>query len=398
MRIPVLALSSTGRRVVVNAILYRAWCVVLFVGGGLFLLAGVLGCSDTESSDSPEEAAANNEEPSLAVAAVEVYPRTLTHRISASNPVEALRTVRPATPVTGTMRRVYVEEGNRVRAGDLLAEMDVREQRAELKRAEARLEQELAAYERTRQLRDRDFSSAQEYESQKAERDVAASEVELWETRVELGQIRASTDAVVTERNVEPGEAVSSNDALFALADVSTLVVRVGVSERHIPHMEQGQSVDVHLDAYPDTSFGGSVRRIFPHADDDRRVRVEIALDSDAHTHARPGFLARLQLSVDERTNVHAVPSEALLGSGNDPAVFVITDGELERRSVTTGIDRGGWTEIREGLHAGERVVASNPAALQPGTRVRISNLIAHPSDPDDVPGAVGDTTAASAE
>lgn len=374
----------------------RTW--LLLVGGSLLLLGGMLGCSEAGSSESGEERADAQEEPSLAVAAVDVRPRTLTQRISASNPVEAIRTVHPASPTTGTVRRVHVTEGDRVQTGDLLAELDVREQQAELQRAQARLSREQAAYERVRQLRERDFSSQQEYESQKAERDVAASEVELWETRVEMGQIRATTDAVVTARHTEPGEAVSSNDALFALADVSTLVVRVGVSERHIPRMEAGQPVELRLDAYPNDVFGGTVRRIFPHADDDRRVRVEIALDEEARERARPGFLARLQLTVDERAGVHAVPSEALLGSGNDPAVFVIANDTLERRSVTRGVDRGGWTEIQEGLRDGEWVVASNPATLQPGTRVRISNLIAHPSDPDDVPGAVDrDATASTA-
>lgn len=363
----------------------RRFALLVVCVGMMGLLVG--GCSDAGSSEANPDA--EDDEPSLAVAAVEVVPRTLSQGVSTSNAVQAVRTVRAATPSTGVVRHVHVEEGDRVQEGDLLAELDVREERAELNRAQTILEREQAAYERQKRLREREFTSAQEYEAQRADRDVAASEVELWETRVALGEIRASTDGVITARNVEPGEAVSSNDDLLALADVSTLVVRVGISERQVPYLEEGQSVQVRLDAYPDETFSGSIRRIFPQADDDRQVRVEVALGEDARAYARPGFLARLDVSVDERANVFAVPAEALLGSeADDPSVLVIANGELERRSVEPSITRDGWTIIDAGLEQGEHVVASNPATLQPGTPVRISNLVPHPSDPDTTAAA----------
>jgi len=371
----------------------------------LLLVVGLVGCSANDepenSSDSSSEEAAS-EERAQPIGAVELRPRDLSRVITVSGPIEPLRTVALASQMTGTVAEVRVEEGDRVRAGDVLARFDLSEQQAELDRARALEEKERAAYERVKELQEREFSSQAEYEQQKADLAVAESDVRLWERRVAFGTLTAPSDGIVTARHIEPGEAVAANDAAFALANTGALVLRVGVSELNIGGLAPGDDVSVRLDALPDQTFDASIRRIFPQADtDSRQVRVEVELDpaSEAITQVRPGFLARATLTIDRREGVLAVPTEALLASDADEDIlFVIEDDHLVRKPVTVGGSARGWTEILGGVTEGMYAVASNPANFNEGQRVRIASVVRHRSDPEDaehdVPTEVAPDTA----
>ena len=367
----------------------------------LALLLGLAACSDESGDDGPpvEEAAEERAQP---VGVVELLPRDLSRSITVSGQIQALRTVSLASQMTGTVEEVRVEEGDRVRAGDVLARLDLSEQQAELDRARALEAKEQAAYERVQELRAREFSSQAAYEQQKADLAVAQSEVRLWERRVAFGTLTAPTDGVVTARHIEPGEAISTADAAFEVANTSTLVLHAGVSELNVGGLAVGDPVSVRLDALPDHTFDASIRRIFPRADaDSRQVRVEVQLDPDheAFRQVRPGYLARATLLVDRRAGVLAVPTEALLASDDDQDVlFVITNDRFKRQPVTTGGSSRGWTEILDGAEEGLYAVASNPANFREDQHVRIARVVHHPSDPErDDPDGSGVPTAPTA-
>jgi membrane fusion protein, multidrug efflux system len=184
---------------------------------------------------------------------------------------------------------------------------------------------------------------------------------------------------VITQKFVESGMAVTSGESLFVLADVSTLVVRVGLSDVHVPHLSAGQPASVLVEGPDAERWPASVRRVFPSADPDTRLRtVEFALERQpGRTPPPPGALARVLVDLDERPGALAVPNEALLASaGGTPFVYVIEDDRLVRREVVTGVSRGDWTEVLEGLEPGELVVGSNPARLGEGMRVRVTERV----------------------
>lgn len=345
------------------------------------LLAFALPACDAEESAAAGQAA--TAERSVAVAAVEVAPLDLSQEIQVSGNIEPIREIRLAARMTGIVEEVRFEEGQRVERGDVLARFDVSEQEAELARARATLERARSVYDRSRALLEREMVTEAEYEDARTERAVAESEVRLWETRAAFGTVTAPAEAVVTRKLVEAGDAVSSGEPLFVLADLSTMVIPVNVSDVHAARISEGQAVEVQVDAEPGRVWEASIRRIFPVADPESRlVTVEVALDDPNREILRPGYLARVRIDVDRREGVLAVPNQALLAStGRAPFVFIIEDERLVRRNVVTGVSRRDWTEILEGLEPGERVVGSNPANLQEGTLVRVSGEITHPSD-----------------
>lgn len=342
----------------------------------------VAACTVVLSACSPESEPSGpqniRERSSLPVRAFEVSQRDLSRRIQLSSPVETLRTIELAARTAGIVREVFVETGDRVAAGQLLAELDVREQRAELARAEAALREAQANFDRLKRLRDSDYIDEASFITARSTLDIAESDVELWRTRVAFGRIVSPIDGHVIGRMVDPGASIGSLATAFELANLNELVVRIGVSELDIGEIEVGMEVPLRVDALRDSGpLAGKVRRIFPAADGaSRLLTVEISLPEAFERGVRPGFLARADLLVDYKQDVLAVPAGSV-GMGEQQYVMVINeDSELVRRAVSTGVIRGDWREILGGLKPGDQIVSSNPLDLAEGDLVRIVETV----------------------
>ncbi len=344
----------------------RTFCLAMYAA----LLLGACGASDAPENGS----AAGQGEYRQPVAASEIIRRDLSRQLSTSAVVEPYSRSRLASRTAGIIDEVLVEAGDRVEAGALLARIDMSEQRAELARIEAQREQARRAYERASQLRERGTMATADYEAARLELQVAERDAAVWSTRIAFGEVRAPMNAVVTARHVEPGEGVQAQDPLFDLTAMDLLVMRIGISELDVVHLEPGQSAPILLDAMPGNSVEGTIRRIFPTAEADTRlVTVEIALpEGSAERGVRPGFLGRVRMAIDPRPDVIAAPVTALEREGSEDYLFVIAGDRLEYRVVERGVARGDWVEIVSGLEEGEVVLATNPSELTDGQRVRI--------------------------
>lgn len=339
-------------------------------------VAILVGCSPGETDAAVSQA---EEEDSTPVAGYELQPRDLSRTASVSGTIEPLETYRLSSYADGVLTTLNVQEGDRVDAGDVLAATQLEEYRAERDRAEAEVEKLKRELERKRPLAERDAIQIAEIEQLEGDLNIAQREVHVWNTRIDLGTLVAPTDAVVTKRHVDPGTTVAANEQLLELADVSELVVPVRMSERDVGAIDRDEPVEVRLDAYPDEPMEASIRRVFPGADESsRRVTVELKLDDVADgVEPKPGFRARATIEVDRRVDRLAVPSQSLLASdGDDEIVYVIDEDKLVTRSVETGVQRRNWTEIVDGLEAGDVIVGTNPTNLREGTRVHVSQWV----------------------
>jgi len=338
----------------------------------------VVMLSACSSESEPTGQQNTRERSSLPVRAYEVSQRDLSRRIQLSSPVETLRTIELAARTAGIVREVFVETGDRVEAGQLLAELDVREQRAELSRSEATLREAQANFDRLKRLRDSDYIDEASFITARSTLEIAESDVELWHTRVDFGRIVSPIDGHVIGRMVEPGASIGNLAPAFEIANLNELVVRIGVSELDVGEIQVGTQVPLRFDAIRDSDpMAGTVRRIFPAADGaSRLLTVEISLPGAFKRGVRPGFLARADLLVDYKQNVLAVPAGSV-GMGEQQYVMVINESsELVRRAVTTGVIRGDWREILGGLEPGDQIVSSNPLDLAEGDLVRVVETV----------------------
>lgn len=335
----------------------------------LILTALFISSCESEESSAPSPSATS-------VTVAESQIRSLSDGFTVSSDVVAYRRSYVASRISGLIEEVNYEEGDRVRKGEVMAQVDVRQQRIELQNARIALDEARDIKERTEKLFESDAVARAELLTVRRNFEQAEAEVERLELQVEFGEIRAPVDGVVTARLIEIGNNVSVNERVFTVANMDLLVVRPGVSEMNLTGLDVGQQVDVSLDVYPNQTFQGTIRRIFPSVDAASRlftVEVEL-LQIDGQPTIRPGFLARTQFATDDLKNVLTIPIEAVTERDGQSHVFVLTGSEdqVELREVKLGAQQDGYAVILSGLEEGEKVAAANLDALTDGSEVRV--------------------------
>ena len=298
---------------------------------------------------------------------------TAARSVSATGTIEPIRSVGINSQLSGALLSVNVEEGDVVREGQVLARIDSRELEAQLASAEAALELAKRTMERSEQLRAQQIVTAAEFDRDKAALASAQATRDQLRTRLGYATVRAPVTGVVTQKRVEAGDIVSPQTRLFTIADRSTLVVNVLLSELDVPSLRQGDRVDVQVDAHPERTFTGRIRRIFPSADTvSRLVPVEVALNGNDARNLTMGFLARVRFGLAPRENILMIPSTALIETVGQPAVFLLRGTSVSRRSVQRGNTYEGRVEIVSGLTVGDSVVVAGQNMLRDGATVRI--------------------------
>jgi membrane fusion protein, multidrug efflux system len=307
----------------------------------------------------------------------------IARNVTVSGNIEPLRTIGVNSQLAGSLRTVQVEEGTRVQEGDVLATLDDREISAQLTSAQAQYDLADSAFQRSARLRERQVITAAEYERDRAALASATATRDQLRTRIGYATVKAPITGVVTLKSVEAGDVVGIQTHLFDIADVSTLVVRVRVSELDVVSIRPGDQTEIRLDAFPGQALRGRIRRIFPAADPvSRLVPVEVAITGADAAVARPGFLARITFGLGAREDVRLVPASAIVrDAAGTQAVYVIDEGRAERRTVQTGMISEGRVEITDGIQTGEVVVVTGTNNLRDGAAVRIVNAAAAPAE-----------------
>ncbi|MBI4499634.1 MAG: efflux RND transporter periplasmic adaptor subunit [Gemmatimonadetes bacterium] len=331
---------------------------------------GGAGSDDLAAAADSERA---NVEAAVPVEVVVAERGSLIRSSTVSGLVEPIRSVGVNAQMAGALLTVRVEEGNRVRSGQVLAELDAREITAQVRSAQANLTLARSVGERAEQLWNQQIITAAEYERDRAALAAAEAQVEQLRTRLEYATVRSPIEGVITQKRVETGDVVGSLTRLFTVADLSTLVVRVHVSELDVAHLRTGDVVAVAVDALPQATLQSRIRQIFPAADSvSRLVPVEVALSGPDAGRVMPGFMARVTLRIGDEHEGVLVPASAVLSSGGSPAVFVVRGASAARAAVRPGQTAEGRVEIVRGLAAGDSVIVAGNVGLRDGAPVRV--------------------------
>jgi len=363
------------------------WLIVIaIIGGGFFLLKdyfnpGLEVQLVTASLTSPAQANAV---------------------LTASGYVVARRKAAVASKGTGTLVYLGVEEGDRVKRGQVIARLEDADVSAALQRAggnlrvaEADLKDAKQSLERQRTLLKKGFIAQAEYDAAEAryQRVVAAIDAAKFavkEAEVAVGNTRivAPFDGTVLKKNADVGEivaplagAASSRAAVVTIADMSSLEVEADVSEANITRVSPGQGCEIRLDAYPEQSYRGTVSRIVPTADRakatvlvkvkfksyDRRVLPEMG--------AKITFLAK-DAGDDAAALKHllTVPAAAVAERNGRQVVYQVKGDQAMEVPVTVGQRIGALIEIKNGVKEGEKVIGNVDERLHMGAKVAVKS------------------------
>lgn len=289
--------------------------------------------------------------------------------VYATGVVEPGLEIRIAPRAAGRLLELLVDEGARVRKGQLLARLEDSDLRASVAELEAKLTYARAQYERNQQLRTTALVSADALEKSRAELDAARA---AWQrARDQLGFLRlnAPSDGEITRRDGEVGEYIAVNQVVFYMAGPAPLRITADVDEEDMPRIHTGLPVLIRTDAFPDRVFDGRVDQLTPRGDSvARSYRVRIALPGDPPL--RIGMTAETNIVLAQRDSALLVAASAVVGD----TVWTIVDGRAQPRKVTVGVIGAAKTEILGGLGGDEWLIATPPEGIEPGDRVRVAD------------------------
>jgi RND family efflux transporter MFP subunit len=351
--------------------------------------------------------------PNVQVAPViKMYPSQAVTLLNASGYVVAQRKASVSSKSTGRLSYVGVEEGSRVKKGEIIARLEnedltaardraaanLNAARATLAQAEAEAADARLNYDRQKQLLAQNLISRQDYDTaatryQKAVAAVANSRANIKsaaaaldeaQTAVEYSLIRAPFDGVVLTKNAEVGEvvapfgaALNARAAVATMADMSSLMVEADVAEANINQVKVGQPVEILLDALPGVRFPGKVHMIVPTAERSKAtIMVKVAFDSlDPRVlpemSAKVAFLSRPLQRHEEQPRLVVNP-KALVEKNGKLLAYVVKDQKVQAKPVETGPKLGDWVEVLGGLQEGDKVVLQPPKNLVNGDRVKV--------------------------
>jgi len=321
--------------------------------------------------------------------------------LTASGYVVARRKAVVSAKIQGRLADLRVEEGDRVREGELIARLESGDYQAQVQRAQALLQRAAADLgENQRLFRQATDLAAQQIASRDqvevAESRVRVAQAAVAQARAEIGfaqaqmqntRILAPFTGTVVKKMAEVGESVApippgvnlstSSGAIVALADLDTLEVEADVSESNVARLGPEQPAEVTVEAFPDRRYRAVLRQIIPTADRTKatvQVKVTI-LERDAQL--RPEMSAKVLFEEPRaaetvpRTPMVMVPADAVARRDGKPVVFEVVDGRARLRGVVPGAERQGSVVVTTGLLGTETLVARPPETLQDGDAVR---------------------------
>ncbi|AKJ64035.1 efflux RND transporter periplasmic adaptor subunit [Kiritimatiella glycovorans] len=285
-----------------------------------------------------------------------------------------------AAEQAGTITKLRVDRGDRVKRGDLLLQIDDRIQRAALMRAEAAERETGRTLERTRELRTTGAVSEEQLDRAERAHDEAAAALQEAKTRVDQCRVAAPFDGFVNDRMVEKGEYVSPGTPLFRVLDNRPMKLVFDVPERDVPAVRNGEPVTFRISSLGDTVYTARVDFVAEQMSDDHHAyRVECTIREPTET-LRGGMIAEIGFVRGTLPDTALLPLTAVIPSQGEHIVYLIED-EIARRSrvrVEATSDR--YALITTGIPDGALVAVEGHRTLSDGQPVRVTRTNAPPS------------------
>jgi len=316
--------------------------------------------------------------PPAVVAATEVKQADWQSSLRAVGSLIAVSGVAVSNEIPGIVNAIRFDSGQNVKKGHLLVELDSETDQAELKGLLAQQRLAKFRFQRSQKLIGGNFVSKSDYDQNRALLDEANASVLRKRTVIGKKQIRAPFSGELGIRKVNLGQYLTPGSAIVTLQQLEPIYVDFELPERHISSLDQGQGVNVTVQAYRDRVFKGQVSSISPLMDQNTRsVQIRATLPNTERL-LQPGMFAEVQVLSDRTRQVLTLPDTALSYNPYGDFVFAIKSGArgltVQSRQVEIGTTREGRVEIVKGLRRGERVVSAGQIKLRNGMVVTIDS------------------------
>jgi RND family efflux transporter MFP subunit len=387
-----------------------------FVIIGVIALAGVAGVLMLRGGDEPAAQSAGFGDgqlrgqqgepgaamrPPMTVEVASTRRETVSEHVTVVGNLIGAATVEVVPKVSGRLQSVNVRLGDPVQRGQIIAKVEDREIREQVRQAEASFEVARATIrqreadlnlaetnvERARNLYNRQLLPRQGLDDAEAQHQASAAQLDLARAQFQQAQARleelritlsntnvpSPVDGFVARRNLDPGAFASQNAPVASVVDISTVRLVANLVEKDASRVNAGTPAQVEVDAFPGEVFSGRISRIAPVFDPaTRTAEMEIEVPNRSGR-LKPGMYARVTLTVGTRQNALVVPRNAVVDVEGKRGVFVPQENRAQFRAVQTGLQDETRVEITGGLSEGARVITTGALALRDGDPIQLA-------------------------
>ncbi|MFN2372910.1 MAG: efflux RND transporter periplasmic adaptor subunit [Cyclonatronaceae bacterium] len=344
---------------------------ILFV----FLIAVSIsqtGCTTESQSKNPVK---EEVEPTIPVEAEFVKRGDVAAYYHGTATLEAQNEATVMAEVGGIITGVFVEEGDYVKQGDILAKLDREPYEIEAARVKATLSRLQNEFDRNKTMYERNLVSAEVFENVKFELEVQKANLDLAMRNLDQTDIRASISGVIGTRHIKAGNRITPNQPAFHVIQMNPLLAILHVPEHEIGKIRPGQKVSLNMDARSGEGFTGRVDRVSPVIDRSTgTAKVTVHVNDDTGL-LKPGMFARVSIIHSVNQNTLIIPRQAIMSEDGRVSAYVIQDSIAVRKRITTGFTNGMYIEVLDGVTEGDQVVTVGQASLRDTSRIEVIQL-----------------------
>lgn len=373
----------------VRRALSGAGAVCLLAAAGVLLVLTAAGCQKgPQAGFTP---------PPMPVEIAPVAQGPVFDRFETVGSVEAGEAIQVVSEIDAVVKRLPFVEGQPVRAGGLLAQLDDDQLRAEVSRAVALRDQTKASFDRVKAVVGQGAGAPQDLDDAAAALKVAEANLSLAQTRLRKTRITAPFAGVTGAKRVSPGAYLRAGTPITDLASIAVIKVTFSVPERYLGRLRRAAAVKLTAPAFPGYEQLGTIDVIDPVLDPQTRSSRVIARVRNPGGRFRPGMSVNVAAVLSERSQAVTVPNEAVFSEGGESFVYIVKkDSTVTRSALTLGTRLPDVVEVVKGLEPGMFVVRAGHQKLFEGAKV-IPTQSGGPPAPGGPAGAQGGAAAPGA-
>ena len=271
----------------------------------------------------------------------------------------------------GRVTTVKFDVGERVGKGNIIATVDDELKQAALITAEASFDKSKNDLDRTQQLFNAKSANESQLDIAKFAYKSAEAQLIIAKRQLKDTKIVCPINGIVSAKSIETGAYLNTGNPIATIVDISTLKVKVNISEKDVIKIKMGDKVKIKSEVYPDQNFVGIVKAVNPKADESHTYSMEINLPNPKST-LKAGMFFTVYFDNIQKGESLVIPRQSLVGSVKDPQVYVVESGIANLRKITIADIVGDKIEVLSGINQGEQVVISGQINLKDKSPVKI--------------------------
>jgi membrane fusion protein, multidrug efflux system len=345
------------------------------------------GC---EPAGIPAKPAAAEESP-VEVNTVHPHRGEIYRYINLPGEVHPLFQVTLFAKVDGYLDNLTVDKGDSVKAGDLIADIDVPELRANKLKYAADVELAEAEFNQVSEASTNNPASTSPSEKQEAQNRIAVAKgrlavakgnLEYTEAMLKYARVTAPFDGIITKRFVDPGAYIPVPNAadtpeaaaIVTVTDFKTLRMQVAVPETEAPYIQIGQPIRWTTDDYPGQNFDGAVTRAYWALDKATKTMLTEVQMTNTGMELRPGMLVNARIAIEKKEDALLIPVAALIKEKANSFAFILDSGKAKKTPIQSGFNDGTNVEVLAGINIGDLAILAGPQTLRDGQSVKMTN------------------------